>query len=236
MMVLLGHMRPLPQFAYLPGRGLSDAQSRVVLWKHRVNSLRKVPWIFAPISLAATDKGATWADVTAAKLVVGATGQLTLSIGEGDRYVELKAPTNFNGIIHSLFSRMWDRREMHDILETDENFEIVASTMKCIYDQTCRKCVSDNRVIFYQLKEGRTQRKLRIEHGKGDTQGYLWHRHKEQNRMGDAQSSQTDKRPREGGSGSGYGDSQWSERGWWNRDYQGDDSGSHSSGSWQWRH
>ena len=138
-------------------------------------------------------------------------------------------------LIHSLFSRMWERREMHDILETDENFEIVASTMKCIYDQTCRKCGSDNRVIFYQLKEGRTQRKLRIEHGKGDTQGYLWHRQKEQKRMGDAPSSRTDKRPREGGSGSGYGDSQWSERGWWNRDYQGD-SGSQSSSSWQWRH
>ena len=26
----LPYMRPLPQFAYLPGRGLSDAQSRVV--------------------------------------------------------------------------------------------------------------------------------------------------------------------------------------------------------------
>ena len=199
------------------------ATEQILMWKHRV------------ITLTATDKGATWADVTAAKLVVGATGQLTLSIGDGDRYVELKAPTTFYGIIHSLFSRMWERREMHDILETDENFEIVASTMKCIYDQTCRKCGSDNRFIFCQLKEGRTQRKLRIEHGKGDTQGYLWHRQKEQKRMGDAPSSQTDKRPREGGSGSGYGDSQWSERGWWNRDYQGD-SGSQSSSSWQWRH
>ena len=58
---------------------------------------------------------------------------------------------------------------MDDILETDENFEIVASTLKCIYDQTCRKCGSQNRVIFYQLREGRVQRKLRIEHGKGDT-------------------------------------------------------------------
>ena len=27
-----------------------------------------------------------------------------------------------------------DRAEMDDILETDENFEIVASTLKCIYD------------------------------------------------------------------------------------------------------
>ena len=48
---------------------------------------------------------------------------------------------------------------MDDILETDENFEIVASTLKCIYDQTCRKCGCLNRVIFYQLKEGRDGRK-----------------------------------------------------------------------------
>ena len=109
----------------------------------------------------------------------------------------------------------------------------MASTLKCIYDQTCRKCGSDNRVIFYQHKEGRTQRKLRIEHGKGDTPAYLGNRQKEQKRMGDAQSSQTDKRLREGGSG--YDDSRRSERGWWSRDYQGD-SGSHSSGSRQWRH
>ena len=135
------------------------------MWKHRVASLSRVPWIFAPIQQSATDKNATWADVTAAKLVVGATGQLTPSIGEGDRYVELKTSTVFYGIIHSLFSRMSDRSEMSEIPETDENFEILASTLKCIYDQTCRKCGSDNRVIFYQHKEGRTQRKLRIEHG-----------------------------------------------------------------------
>ena len=119
---------------------------------------------------------------------------------------------------------------MDDILETDENFEIVASTLKCIYDQTCRKCGSHNRVIFYQLKEGRTQRKLRIEHGKGDTAAYLWNR--QQERQGDAPSPQTDKWFRDGGSG--YDDSLWSESGWWHRDRY-DDSGSRFSGSRHWR-
>ena len=209
------------------------ASEQILMWRHRIANLSRVPWIFAPIKQTATDKNATWADVTAAKLVVGATGQLTLSIGEGDRYVELKTSTVFYGIIHSLFLRMWDRTEMDEILETDENFEIVASTLKCIYDQTCRKCGSQNRVIFYQLKEGRTQRKLRIEHGKGDTAAYLWNHQKEQKRQGDAQSSRTDKRLREGGSG--YDDSRWSESGWWHRDRY-DDSGSRSSGSRQWRH
>ena len=138
------------------------ASEQILMWCNRVANLSRVRWILAPIKLTATDKDATWADVTVAKLVVGATGQFTLSIGEGDRYVELKASTVFYGIIHSLFLRMWDRTEMDDTLETDENFEIVASTLKCIYDQTCRKCGSLNRVIFYQLKEGRAQRKLRI--------------------------------------------------------------------------
>ena len=66
-------------------------------------------------------------------------GQFTLSIGEGSRYVELKALTSFFGIIHSLFQHMWDRPEMSGILESDETFEIVASSIKCIYDQTCRR-------------------------------------------------------------------------------------------------
>ena len=92
------------------------ATEQILMWKHRVNSLRRVPWIFAPITLTATDKGATWADVTAAKLVVGATGQLTLSIGDGDRYVELKAPTTFYGILRSTNSAVrpwyWGSRSM----------------------------------------------------------------------------------------------------------------------------
>ena len=92
------------------------ATEQILMWKHRVTSLSNVPWIFAPIQQTASDKNATWADVTAAKLVVGATGQL--SIGEGDRYVELKTSAVLYGIIHSLFSRMWDRREMSEILET----------------------------------------------------------------------------------------------------------------------
>ena len=49
----------------------------------------------------------------------------------------------------------------------------------------------------------------------GHTAAYLWNRQKEQKRMGDAQSSQTDKRLREGGSG--YDDSRRSERGRWSR-------------------
>ena len=122
---------------------------------------------------------------------------------------------------------------MDDILETDENFEIVASTLKCIYDQTCRRCGSLNRVIFYQLKDDRVQRKLRIEHSKGDTAAYLWNRQKEQKRQGDAQPSQIDQRFRDGDSGS---DTQWSDSQWWRRDQQrGYGYSSESSGSRQWR-
>eukprot|EP00439_Symbiodinium_sp_Y106_P044436 s2868_g5.t1 len=74
------------------------ASEQVTMWRNRIDTLSRVPWVFGPIQLTATDKGATWADVTAAKLVIGATGQFTLSIGEGTRYVELKAPTVYYGI------------------------------------------------------------------------------------------------------------------------------------------
>ena len=83
-------------------------------------------------------------------------------------------------VVHSLFQHMWDQPEMNATLETDEKIEIAASTVKCIYDQTCRKCGGLNRVIFYQPKDGRIQRKLRIEHSKGDTAAYIWNRQKEQ--------------------------------------------------------
>ena len=69
------------------------ASEQVTTWRNRIDILSRVPWVFEPILRSAADKGATWADVTAAKLVIGATGQFTLSIGEGTRYVELKAPT-----------------------------------------------------------------------------------------------------------------------------------------------
>ncbi|OLP83235.1 hypothetical protein AK812_SmicGene36019 [Symbiodinium microadriaticum] len=55
---------------------------------------------------------------------------------------------------------------MEDILETDDNFEIVACTFKSIYDQTCRSCGLINRIIIFMPdKNGKVVRKLRIDHG-----------------------------------------------------------------------
>ena len=45
-------------------------------------------------------------------------------------------------VIHSLFQHMWGQKEMDDTLEAGENFEIVASTVKCIYAQACRDAVA----------------------------------------------------------------------------------------------
>eukprot|EP00439_Symbiodinium_sp_Y106_P019512 s3684_g2.t1 len=131
------------------------ASEQILMWCNRVANLSRVPWILAPIKLTATDKDATWADVTVAKLVVGATGQFTLSIGEGDRYVELKASTVFYGIIHSLFLRMWDRTEMDDTLETDENFEIDVFSELCEYDETAagRRGIEKRSPVYVQLWE-----------------------------------------------------------------------------------
>ena len=44
---------------------------------------------------------------------------------------------------------------MHDTLETDDNFETVASTIKAIYDQTCRSCGLISRLIIYMPSEGK---------------------------------------------------------------------------------
>ena len=47
-----------------------------------MNILKRVPWISSPIETTSASQDATWADATAAKLVVGATGQFILSIGK----------------------------------------------------------------------------------------------------------------------------------------------------------
>ena len=39
---------------------------------------------------------------------------------------------------------------MVDILETDDNIEVVASTIESIYDQTCRSCGLINHIIIFQ--------------------------------------------------------------------------------------
>ena len=105
----------------------------------------------------------------------------SLSIGEGDMCLELKALTAYYGIIRSLFQHMWDQKGMDDLPETDENFEIVASTVKCICDQTCGKCGGLNRMIIYQPRGGRVIRKIRIEHRR-DTPAYR-QREKEQKEL-----------------------------------------------------
>ncbi|OLP79318.1 hypothetical protein AK812_SmicGene40405 [Symbiodinium microadriaticum] len=99
----------------------------------------------------------------------GTDGMLTIALGEGDKYRVLPKITGFFGIISSLFKRLWDQAEMHDTLETDDNFEIVASTIKAIYDQTCRSCGLINRLVIYMPTEGKQVRKMRIDHIVGDT-------------------------------------------------------------------
>ncbi|CAE7321728.1 unnamed protein product [Symbiodinium sp. CCMP2592] len=69
---------------------------------------------------------------------------------------------------------------MASLLEPDDSFEIVASTVKCIYDQACRKCGGFRRMIIFMPKNGQVVRKVRIEHSQGDTPGYMWHRKNEQ--------------------------------------------------------
>ena len=87
-----------------------------------------------------TDVNTTWAEAMTARPVTGTDGLLTIALGEGDAYRVLPKITGFFGIISALFKKLCDEAEMHETLEADDNFEIVASTIKAIYDQTCRSC------------------------------------------------------------------------------------------------
>ena len=131
--------------------------------------LGQAPGILAPLLLTATEKGTNWAEAMMARPVMGTDGTLTIALGEGENYRVLPLLTGFFGAIGSLFKGIWDQPEMQETLETDDNFEIVASTIKAIYDQTCRSCGLINRIIIYMPKDGKAVRKLRIDHKLGDT-------------------------------------------------------------------
>ena len=117
---------------------------------------------------------------------------------------------------------------MHETLETDDNFEIVASTIKAIYDQTCRTCGVINRLIIYMPKEGQQVRKIRIDHEVGDTPAklrllrpkFVDKRHTEDT------GPVSDKRQKDDRS---YSQQTWEDGSWWHSsDWRS------SSSSWRW--
>ena len=73
---------------------------------------------------------------------------MTGSSAPCSKYRVLPKITGFFGIISALFKKLWDQAEMHETLETYDNFEIVASTIKAIYNQTCKSCGLINRSLF----------------------------------------------------------------------------------------
>ena len=111
----------------------------------RIRILKTPPWIFAPLNLVKTDQGTSWAEAMTARPVMGIDGLLTIALGEGTNYRVLPKITGFVGIISALFKRL-----------SDDNIEIVASTIKAIYDQTCRSCGLINRLIIYMPSDGET--------------------------------------------------------------------------------
>ncbi|OLQ14331.1 hypothetical protein AK812_SmicGene1531 [Symbiodinium microadriaticum] len=120
-----------------------------------------------------TIENTTWAEAMTARPVMGTDGLLTIAIGDGPSYKVLPKITSYFGVLAALFKKLWDQAEMHETLETDDNFEIVASTVKAIYDQTCRSCGVINRLIIYMQKDGKKVRKMRIDHEVGDTPAKL---------------------------------------------------------------
>ena len=152
-----------------PVLGGLKVSEQLRVWQDRIRILKKPPWLFAPLNMCRTIDNTSWEEAMTARPEMGTDGLLTIAIGYGPTYKLLPKITTSFGIIAGLFRQLWDQAEMHETLETDANFEIVASTLKAIYDQTCRTCGVSNRLVIYMPKEGKRVRKLRIEHGIGDT-------------------------------------------------------------------
>ena len=117
---------------------------------------------------------------------------------------------------------------MQETLETDDNFEIVASTIKAIYDQTCRSCGLINRLIIYMQKDGEQVRKMRVDHVVGDTPAKLKLLRPKlvDKRQSEDQGPVSDKRRKEDNASSRQ---QWDDNSWWrSTDWHS------SSSSWRW--
>ena len=196
------------------------------VWQDRIRILKKPPWIFAPLNLVKTDVNTTWAEAMTARPVMGTDGLLTVALGEGDAYRVLPKITGFFGIISALFKKLWDQAEMHETLETDDNFEIVASTIKAIYDQTCRSCGLINRLMIYMPKDGKQVRKMRIDHRVGDTPAKQKLLRPDKRRSED-QGPVSEKRQKDETADSRQ---HWDDNSWWrSADW------SSSSSSWRWK-
>ncbi|CAE7350791.1 unnamed protein product [Symbiodinium sp. CCMP2456] len=114
------------------------------LWNRRIATLSKVPWIFGPLLLVRNVSHRTsWMEAMSARLADNDHGRLTVALAAPDGSQSHATITAFFGILGGLFRSMWDRTEMSALLETDDNFEIVASTAKSIYaDESNEACGS----------------------------------------------------------------------------------------------
>ena len=123
-----------------PVTGSLNVSEQLRMWPDRIKILTNPPWVLTPILKAETDSGTTWANTMSPRPIVGSEGFFIIALGHGDNCRELPLITGFFGLLGALFKGLWGQAEMEDILETDDNFEVVASTIKPIYDQTCRSC------------------------------------------------------------------------------------------------
>ncbi|CAE7252291.1 unnamed protein product [Symbiodinium sp. CCMP2456] len=187
------------------------------LWSRRIATLSKVPWIFGPLLLVRNVTHKTsWMEAMSARLVDDDRGRLTVSLAMPEGTQSLATITVYFGVLGGLFRNMWDRDEMAALLESDDNFEIVASTAKSIYD-------------------GKVQRGMRIDHRAGDTEAkknYL----NQQKRLAEKSAAPADKRHRDGQE---WREPRWQQSGWWhnyrNQGSSSEDRQDQSSSSWQWK-
>ena len=93
-----------------------------------------------------------------------------MATGSGASYKELDRATQVHGLIGSLFCKMWDHPDLVRHLRTYDDFDLVASTILTIYNETAKASGLGARMMKYVAKRPGEEppRKMRIEHSKGD--------------------------------------------------------------------
>ena len=59
------------------------ASEQAQIWQNHMQTLKQVPWIVAPITKAETKQKTTWEEAMTARVMVSASGLLTISLGQG---------------------------------------------------------------------------------------------------------------------------------------------------------
>ena len=140
------------------------------LWAKRMRVIPTPPPLFESIKLARTERGVTWHVIETAKLVAADNGLVAVATGKDETYTVLDRGSKLQGALSALFGKMWDYPPLSDIVQDNNRFMLIATSIKAVYDHTARKMQLQARLVVAQHGKH-----VHVKHNCGDSPTYLQH-------------------------------------------------------------